>query len=136
LCYHLYPISTLLFCSVGICTLQDGSICDEDKSWVDCEVADGLKDCEVFFILPGSYITGQSSNPSLTSQSTHDLSCLFVCLFVCLLVCLFLFWPCCISCLYITWFLYNRTVLYVKTQNTFWLPWFISILICLRVQIR
>jgi hypothetical protein len=25
---------------------------------------------------------------------------------------------------------------YVKTQNTFWLPWFISILICLRVQIR
>ena len=47
MCYHLYPISTLLFCSVGICTLQDGSICDEDKSWVDCEVADGLKDCEV-----------------------------------------------------------------------------------------
>jgi hypothetical protein len=43
----LYQISTLLFCSVGICTLQDGSICDEDKSWVDCEVADGLKDCEV-----------------------------------------------------------------------------------------
>ena len=47
MCYHLYPISTLLFCSVGICTLQDGSICDEDKSWVDCEVADRLKDCEV-----------------------------------------------------------------------------------------
>ena len=26
--------------------------------------------------------------------------------------------------------------IHVKAQNTFWLPWFISILICLRVQIR
>ncbi|CAG2237960.1 Temptin [Mytilus edulis] len=31
----------------GVCTLSDGSICDADKGWVDCQVEDGLKNCDV-----------------------------------------------------------------------------------------
>ena len=74
----MYPISTLLFCSVGICTLQDGSICDEDKSWVDCEVADGLKDCEVLKE-PGNIMKGKKYNTvrtktnKLTNKQTNKI---------------------------------------------------------------
>jgi hypothetical protein len=71
----LYPISTLLFCSVGICTLQDGSICDEDKSWVDCEVADGLKDCEVLKE-PGNIKTRNTtrSEQKQTNKQTNKIN--------------------------------------------------------------
>ncbi|XP_071155442.1 tyramine beta-hydroxylase-like isoform X1 [Mytilus edulis] len=31
----------------GVCTLSDGSVCDADKGWVDCQVEDGLKNCDV-----------------------------------------------------------------------------------------
>ena len=30
-----------------MCTLSDGSVCDADKGWVDCQVEDGLKNCDV-----------------------------------------------------------------------------------------
>ncbi|XP_063446633.1 DBH-like monooxygenase protein 1 [Mytilus trossulus] len=31
----------------GVCTLSDGSICDADKGEIDCQVEDGLKNCDV-----------------------------------------------------------------------------------------
>ena len=61
--------------SAGICTLEDGSICEQDKSWVDCEVADGLKDCPVIDE-PGNIMKDKKYNTvrAKTNKQTNKIN--------------------------------------------------------------